>query len=199
MHEFSTQTLRSLKINLFLKNIRNHKLNFDMMQKKKINFWYLLILLILLSGATNVFAQSADLEINGASTSEENTKKTDDCTDDPVYKKMIALKKKYPEGKRWTNRNRYGAGRGCAAFAFLLSDAAFGENPYRKHRDLNNMRVGDILRINKDTHSVVILCINETTITLAEGNFNSSIHWGRKMKIKDLKRKINYVLTRYPE
>jgi len=32
---------------------------------------------------------------------------------------------------------------------------------------------------------------------LAEGNYGSSIHWGRTFSIKDIKSKLDYVMTRY--
>lgn len=123
-----------------------------------------------------------------------------------IYKRMVALKKQYPEGMKWTNKNYYRwkggiytIGYGCIGFAFILSDAAFGNLPAREHRDLNNIRVGDILRMDNNTHSVIVLGIDNTSITLAEGNYNSSIHWGRKVSIREARNTINYILTRYPE
>ncbi len=102
-----------------------------------------------------------------------------------VYESMIELKSEYPEGMPWTNANYYGwkggiysGGYGCAGFAFLLSDAAFGSLKAYRHEDFSAIRVGDILRINNDTHSVIILEITEDDIVIAEGNYNYSIHWG---------------------
>ena len=122
-----------------------------------------------------------------------------------VYEKIMAMKDQYPEGMSWTNDNFYqwkggiySGGAGCAGFAFLLSDAAFGNLPARKHFDFDNLRIGDILRMNNDTHSVVIIGIDENNVTLAEGNYNSSIHWGRKLSIQQVKTTSTYVLTRYP-
>lgn len=122
-----------------------------------------------------------------------------------VYERIIALKEKYPEGMKWTNDNYYqwkggiySGGYGCVGFAFLLSDAAFGNIPARKHYDFNNLRIGDILRINGDTHSVILIGIDEENITFAEGNYNLSIHWGRKEPVGNVKSISNYVLTRYP-
>ncbi len=121
-----------------------------------------------------------------------------------IYENMIALKNQYPEGMTWTNDNYYAwqggiysGGYGCMGFAFLLSDAGFGSLEARKHTDFNNLRVGDILRINDDTHSVIILSIHETSIIIAEGNYNSSIHWGRTLSMEEVKSEGDYVLTRY--
>lgn len=123
-----------------------------------------------------------------------------------VYEKMIALKANYPEGMRWTNDNFYewqggiySGGYGCVGFAFILSDAVFGKLPARKHTDFNNIQVGDIIRVNNDTHSVVILKIDETTVTLAEGNYNSSIHWERVLTFEQLKSTGDFIMTRYPK
>ena len=123
-----------------------------------------------------------------------------------AYNDIMAMKSSYPEGMSWTNDNYYewnagiySGGYGCMGFAFALSDAAFGTlTPATSHSDLNNIKVGDILRINNDTHSVVVLSINGDTITIVEGNYNSSIHWGRTLSKKDLEGDSQlYILTRY--
>ena len=51
-----------------------------------------------------------------------------------VYKTVVAMMSKYPEGRRWTNGDYYAwnggifrGGYGCAGLTFLFSDAAFGE------------------------------------------------------------------------
>ncbi len=123
-----------------------------------------------------------------------------------VYQAMIALKAQYPEGMPWTNANEYSwrggiyeRGYGCAGFAFLLSDAAFGDLPARLIREFtyDDVRVGDILRINGNTHSVVVLEKHSDHVVLAEGNYNRSIHWGRKLSRAAVEQ-ANYILTRYP-
>ena len=123
-----------------------------------------------------------------------------------VYKKMMAKKKKYPEGKSWTNANNYiwrgfpGVYydmHGCAGFAAILSDAAFGKKTVAKqinHPSAARIRVGDMLRMNGDTHSVVVLKVLEDGFIIAEGNYNYSIHWGRKISKKE---KVDYLYTRY--
>lgn len=127
-------------------------------------------------------------------------------TEEAAYEKMTALKEQYPEQMAWTNDDYYAwnggiysGGYGCVGFAFILSDAAFGNLPAREHTDFNNLKVGDIVRINNDTHSVIILSINGDNITIAEGNYNSSIHWGRIFTVEQIKAAGNYILTRYPE
>jgi len=122
-----------------------------------------------------------------------------------VFSRMNALRGEYPNGKRWTNENYYEwkgghyHGYGCVAFAFILSDAAFGDLPARVHYDFNKIRVGDVIRINGDSHSVIVLEVNNRGITIAEGNYNSSIHWGRTFTWERINNIANYIFTRYPE
>ncbi len=123
-----------------------------------------------------------------------------------VYKKLIAMKDRYPEGKHWTNDNSYlwhafpnveFHAFGCAAFASIMSDAAFGKKTLPQQIDNpspSKVRVGDILRMNADTHSVIVLKVESDGFIIAEGNYNSSIHWGRKV-YKD--EHIDYLYTRY--
>ncbi len=122
----------------------------------------------------------------------------------PIYDAMIALKATYPEGTSWTNDSYYAwkgglysGGYGCAGFAFLLSDAAFGSNPAKMHYDLTNLRVGDIVRIYNDTHAVVILEVHSDHVIVAEGNYNDSVHWGRNISRDEIVSQGNYVITRY--
>ena len=125
-----------------------------------------------------------------------------------VYNAMIAFKSQYPEGTPWTNDNSYvwnggiyKTGYGCVAFAFMLSDAAFGKLPARKivNANVSDIRVGDILRINNDTHSVIVLETTDEGVVLAEGNYNRSVHWGRKLTWAQVKNTLTYVMTRYPD
>ncbi len=129
-------------------------------------------------------------------------------TQSNVYDLLISYKSVYPEGMYWTNESQFYAwnggiyygGYGCAAFTFLLSDKAFGTLPSRIHYDWDNIRVGDILRINNDSHSVIVLSANGDKITVAEGNYNSSVHWGRVLSRNDLKSYSGtYVMTRWPK
>ncbi|MCM1183648.1 MAG: hypothetical protein NC337_09760 [Roseburia sp.] len=121
-----------------------------------------------------------------------------------VYNILIAQKAFWPEGMSWTNDNyvdwkggTYSGGYGCAGFAFALSDAAFGDVRARIHTDYTNIRVGDILRINGNTHSVIVLEVKADSVIVAEGNYNSSVHWGREIAKSKLPGEGNYIMTRY--
>lgn len=127
-------------------------------------------------------------------------------TEKQVYKDLMSMKSVYPEGMHWTNDDfyawngggRYYGGYGCVAFAFHMSDTAFGKLPSREHTNFNNLKVGDIIRLNGDTHSVIVLEVHPDYIVIAEGNYNSSIHWGRVISMATLKETGDYVVTRYP-
>lgn len=124
-----------------------------------------------------------------------------------VYKILISFKEKYPEGMSWTNENRsYTSytiypgyayeGHGCAAFAFELSDAAFGSQPRIEHMNVSDIKVGDILRLD-NSHSVIVLEVQSGGVVIAEGNYNSSVHWGRFLSTSEIKSSLTYIWTRY--
>ena len=127
-------------------------------------------------------------------------------TDDNIREIIYGLKVQYPEGMHWTNDNSYYSsamhitGYGCAGFALICSDAVFGTLPITStHSNFDAIKVGDMLRVNNDTHSVVVLEKRASSVIVTEGNYNSSIHWGREISRQSLE-KGNFVATsRYPK
>ncbi len=139
-----------------------------------------------------------------------------------AYDAMIALKDEYPEGMPWTNYEPYGSegqlgsaytwkggsiygaksGVGCMAFAFILSDEAFDNLPARAIENGNftfeDVKVGDILRVNGNSHSVIVLQKSAAGVTVAEANYNKSVHWGRAMSAAAVKN-ADFIITRYPQ
>ena len=136
-----------------------------------------------------------------------------------VYNRLISRKTTlgYTEGTSWTNDNRYvntvtfdGYPKGCytgiACFAFMMDMMEYASNyeyPIRivegSYDNLPKIHVGDGLRMNNDGHSVVVLEVNGTNVTVAEGNFNSSVHWGRKIDLADPFEGFTNVATFWPE
>ncbi len=133
-----------------------------------------------------------------------------------AYDRMTALQSKYPEGMKFTNHTPYGNGTeyrwhggpiggvnivavGCAAFAFELSDAAFGNLPNRAliKFSYEDVKVGDILRVNGNSHVVIVLQVTSGGLIIAEANYNGTVHWGRAMSISEVER-ANMLITRYP-
>ena len=137
----------------------------------------------------------------------ESGSQNDSLSTENIYNAMIAFKEKYPEGTTWTNENFYSwkggifdGGYGCAGFAFMLSDAAFGSLPARQYYSVSpDIKVGDILRINNNSHSVIVLEVNDTGVVIAEGNYGGTVHWGRKLTWSAINSSLDYVITRYPE
>ncbi len=140
-----------------------------------------------------------------------------DLTEQGVYEAMIAQKDTYPEGMPWTNANPEGDYRwkggplggtnivavGCVAFAFILSDAAFGALPARMYAPseftFEDIKPGDILRVNGNSHTVIVLEATDAGVVVAEGNYNASIHWGRPISKEQVMSSVSAYITRYPE
>ncbi len=132
-----------------------------------------------------------------------------DLNEKNVYDSLISMKEVYPEGTPFDNSRKYVSknifpmvtytGSGCAGFALELSDKAFGDLPARYHFDFSKIRVGDIVRTRSNQHSVIVLKVEGNIITVAEGNYNYSVHWGRTLDVTDPSVGWAYVLTRYPE
>lgn len=130
-----------------------------------------------------------------------------DLSEESVRSTLLAFQEQYPEGTPFDTFNVYAwhggiyqIGTGCAAFAFILSDAAFGSLPARKYYDYSQIRVGDILRMNNDEHSVIVIDVHANSIIVAEGNLNGKVHWGREIPLSPVhNQEIVYAMTRYPE
>lgn len=140
---------------------------------------------------------------------EDKTAVASELTDEEAYKKLLALKKDYPEGMRWTNSNTYRRGNtiggGCIGFSFIALDHIFGKGTHSKiYRELNwdGLRVGDHIRMWNGyggEHSVTILKVRDDSITVCEGNFNESIHWGRTIDQDELEEQFIYQETCWKE
>lgn len=140
-----------------------------------------------------------------------------------IYDAMIAMKDKagYTEGTTWTDYEPYSESKGyyhwkgglidgknivavgCVAFAFTLSDEAFGSLPARMYPagqfTYEDIKVGDILRTNTDTHTVIVLEVNPAGLVVAEGNYSGKVHWGRTISKEEFTRDASSYITRYPE
>ncbi|MDO4754586.1 MAG: hypothetical protein Q4A41_06220, partial [Bacillota bacterium] len=131
-----------------------------------------------------------------------------------VQKALTALKKEYPDGLSWNNENRkyvwknivpgihQYTGYGCVAFAFEITDRVFTDSDKAVYQDRvsdirRRIKVGDILRMDGDTHSVVVIDRNKNSIVVAEGNYNEAVHWGREISYEELERSLDYYYTRY--
>lgn len=173
------------------------------------------------------FLQQEDVSAEEA-VSELEARDAEIPTPTEVYEAMIALKdqEKYKEGTPWTDDEPYSDSKGyyrwkggtlgganivavgCVAFAFILSDAAFGALPARMYAPENfkfeDIKPGDILRMNTDTHTVIVLEVSDAGVVVAEGNIaigdhKGKIHWGRTISKEEVLKDISHYITRYPE
>lgn len=145
-----------------------------------------------------------------------------------AYAAMIALKDQdgYREGTAWTDYEPYSdtngyyhwqgglldgkriSAVGCVAFAFILSDTAFGQLPARMYGagefTYKDIKAGDILRINSDAHTMIVLEVSDAGIIVAEGNVSTGdhkgkVHWGRSISKEEVMRTASHYITRYPQ
>lgn len=131
-------------------------------------------------------------------------------TQENVYNIIIALKSQYPDGTFYDNSVKYTSdalyeiGGGCHGFALMCSDAAFGKLPASdKHSNFDLIKVGDLVRVANNTHTVVVLEKRADSIIVAEANVvinggKGSVMWGREMSRAELAGGNFQVTTRYP-
>lgn len=193
-----------------------------------------LALCLFISSPSAVYAWQGDLLPEGDVLTEESAAKLaarDNTVPTPtqVYESMIALKDQdeYKEGAIWTNYEPYPnlkgedyswhggplgginiKAAGCVAFAFILSDAAFGSLPASMYAAgqfaFKDIKPGDILRMNGDSHTVIVLEVDDTGVIVAEGNFSignqqGRVHWGRAILKEEVVKNTSHYITRYPE
>ena len=137
-----------------------------------------------------------------------------DLSEEAVYQAIMSKKTEYYEGRPWNANNYYQwnggyyiDGTGCAALVFALSDAAFGTLPARRLVDdsFDSIRVGDILRVDNDSHFVIVVQKFENYVSIAEGDYAGTVHWGRQITKAQLENpdrtkdeSLTYIFTRYP-
>lgn len=87
----------------------------------------------------------------------------------------------------------------CYGFSTALTDYLFGgdecTHKWPTHRNIDLLCVGDIVRINNDTHSIVITDINGDTITYVDGNgnYDLKVHWDHTISRSALAGKMTYI------
>ena len=92
----------------------------------------------------------------------------------------------------------------CAGYAYKLGYDAFGVNPksWTKYSGssgrnylYNNLKAGDLVRINNDGHSIYITGVNGSTVTYTHCNVDGrcKIEWGRTISKSALAAKLTYV------
>ena len=123
------------------------------------------------------------------------------ATEKTVRKRLLAFKKKYPEGKKWGGKvyraygcGIYSGGYGCAVFAFELFAGAFGRKARGRLRKSGYLkaRVGDVIR--RGGHSMIVIGTKPNGgVEVAEGNYSGRVHWGRTVSKSELKKLSNLI------
>lgn len=103
--------------------------------------------------------------------------------------KFGELKRLYPEGSYW-NKSYNNLSWECMGWAETVCDYLFGENPrnWAQQTNWDNMCVGDHVRINNNSHSIVITNMVGNTIYYADCNWNYDgiVHWDKTMSRSEL-------------
>lgn len=136
-----------------------------------------------------------------------------------VYERLMSRKDMdgYREGTPWDNSHTYFntvvfdgrnpgnyGGGGCHAFMIdMMEYASNYEYPIRivegSYDNLPKLHVGDGVRLYNNGHSVVVLKVNGTEVTVAEGNFNGMVKWGETYDLAAPYMGFNYIATFWPE
>ena len=125
----------------------------------------------------------------------------------------------YQEGTKWDNSDEYvntvehrgyppGYFTGLGCYGFMMDMMEYASNyeyPIRlveaTYDNLPEIHIGDGIRLYNDTHSVVVIekSNDGRYVTVAEGNFNYSVHWGRIFDLSKPENGLSYILTFWPE
>ncbi len=92
--------------------------------------------------------------------------------------------------------NFFDGGYQCHGFASMLFYEIFGirqSTLEKREENLSDIKPGDLVRLNRDRHSAVVVSVTGDTFTVAESNVGSGdeaesckIRWGRSYKISDI-------------
>lgn len=124
-------------------------------------------------------------------------------TEAEAYDAIMALQQDYPQGMSWTNDNTWyddkgnSRGKGCVAFAALCQYTAFGDVPGHYVDSLDDVKVGDSIRIG-NYHTVVVLEKKTNSVIVTEGNFDSIINWGREIPFSEIESAGYKIYSYYP-
>lgn len=87
----------------------------------------------------------------------------------------------------FVNQKHGGKTTQCMGFAYKLGYDVFGDTTWTRKTEnpVANVRVGDILRLNNDTHSVFVTAKNGNFVVVGEANYPNSckISWGRTINL----------------
>lgn len=107
---------------------------------------------------------------------------------------------KYVSSCKINGQNYIYTGYGCVGFALQFEETTFGQGgSYTKTTNcaVAQIESGDIVRVPSSTggHTFVVISMDDTGATIAEANYNSSVHYGRHISNEELASNL-YVLHR---
>ena len=135
------------------------------------------------------------------------------ATEKNVSSLLRDLKKDYKQGKGWDENydsDELGkGGRGSRGFAFCISDEVFGDLESTRVRDVDDLRIGDLIGVSFDNEDDedddyrygIILDIDGrssgSTFYYVSLDEDGDIDWDLKAEIRDIDE--DYMYTRYPD
>ncbi|MBP3634538.1 MAG: S-layer homology domain-containing protein [Oscillospiraceae bacterium] len=145
------------------------------------------------------------MQEQAADSEAEDVSAYEDISQETAVQILWSLEDTYPEGTYWGINSSYHSEAlqltwaGCAGFALYCSDLVFGDLPISEvHSDFDRIKVGDMVRDQSGSHTVVVLEKYEDSILVVEGNYNDTVHWNRVMYRTDPEFYSFTVTTRYP-
>ena len=135
------------------------------------------------------------------------------ATESNVSSLLRDLEKDYKQGDRWDedyDSDELGnGGRNSRGFAFCISDEVFGDLESTRVRDVDDLRIGDLIGVSFDNEDDedddyrygIILDIDGrssgSTFYYASLDEDGDIDWDLSAKIRDIDK--DYMYTRYPD
>lgn len=135
------------------------------------------------------------------------------ATEKNVSSLLRDLEKDYKQGKGWDedyDSDELGkGGRGSRGFAFCISDEVFGDLESTRVRDVDDLRIGDLIGVSFDNEDDedddyrygIILDIDgrssSSTFYYVSLDEDGDIDWDLKAEIRDIDE--DYMYTRYPD
>jgi len=114
-------------------------------------------------------------------------------TESNVTSWLNELRRVYPQGMSCTDENFHyidpktgkdTGNSGCYALAMYVFDHLFGYDSLYEtkaepltEKNFSSLQTGDHIRIKDLPHSVIVLEVNDTSVTVLEGNLNGAVSW----------------------
>ena len=122
-------------------------------------------------------------------------------TEENVSDLLRKLEAEYPSFDRWNTGRVYtskvlGRGSGEAGFAYMLSDRVFGAISSYELDDPEDLRVGDLLKLDSGSTYGVVVSRDGNRFTYASCDEDGWISWNRTKSLDDLDRS-DTVYSRY--